>query len=218
MRNESDKQKLLILGTGSFAPEVAVLAHETGQLEVKAFVENWNPQKCEQTLGSRPILWIDEIVALASTHKAICALGTTHRQGFIDRVYAHGFTFITLVHPSVNIASETSIGEGSILSPGAIVAAYSSIGRHVLINRGCLIGHHTTIADYCTLSPGANIAASVQIDEGTYVGMGAIILNNIKIGAHSVIGAGAVVTRDVPDHVQVTGIPAKITKENIKGL
>ena len=34
---------------------------------------------------------------------------------------------------------------------------------------------------------------------------------------HSVVGAGAVVTRNVPDHVQVVGIPAAIVRESIDG-
>jgi acetyltransferase EpsM len=88
----------------------------------------------------------------------------------------------------------------------------------VQVNRGCLIGHHTAIADFCTISPGANIAGSVKIGEGTYVGMGAIVLDHITIGTGCVVGAGAVVTRDVSDRVQVTGIPAKVSKENIDGL
>jgi acetyltransferase-like isoleucine patch superfamily enzyme len=47
--------------------------------------------------------------------------------------------------------------------------------------------------------------------------MGALILNTISVGAHSVVGAGAVVTRNVPDHVQVVGIPAAIVREGIDG-
>jgi acetyltransferase-like isoleucine patch superfamily enzyme len=47
--------------------------------------------------------------------------------------------------------------------------------------------------------------------------MGAVVLDRITVGVHSVVGAGAVVTRDVPDHVQVIGVPARIVKENIRG-
>ena len=47
--------------------------------------------------------------------------------------------------------------------------------------------------------------------------MGAIVLDHVTIGAHAVVAAGAVVTRDVPDRVQVMGMPAKVTRENIDG-
>ncbi len=55
------------------------------------------------------------------------------------------------------------------------------------------------------------------IGEATYIGMRAIVIDHITIGAHSVVGAGAVVTMDVPDHVLVVGMPARIVKENIAG-
>jgi serine acetyltransferase len=47
--------------------------------------------------------------------------------------------------------------------------------------------------------------------------MGASVIDHINIGSHSVIGAGAVVIRDVPDHVLVVGVPARIVKEGIEG-
>ena len=87
----------------------------------------------------------------------------------------------------------------------------------MIVNRGALIGHHTTIEDYVTLGPGANVAGGCGIGQGTFVGMGAVILDGIRIGAHAVVGAGAVVTRDVPDHVQVMGVPARVIKEETGG-
>jgi len=47
--------------------------------------------------------------------------------------------------------------------------------------------------------------------------MGALVLDNMTVGSQVVVGAGAVVTKDVPDRVQVVGIPAKIVKEDIQG-
>lgn len=211
-------KKLVILGTGPYAEAVFSLAHETGNFEVEAFIENWDRAKCTQRLCGRPIVWIDDTGDLTRSHAAICALGTTHRSGFIQQAGKRGFSFATLVHPAACLAPEAGLGAGAIISPGVIAAAYTTIGNHVILNRGCLIGHHTVISDFCTISPGVNIGGSATIGEATYVGMGAIILDHIAIGSRCVIGAGAVVTRSLPDRVQAVGIPAKITKENINGL
>jgi acetyltransferase-like isoleucine patch superfamily enzyme len=76
-----------------------------------------------------------------------------------------------------------------------------------------LIGHHVQIGDYTTISPGANIAGKCLIGNLCYIGMGAIILDGITIGDNSIVGAGAVVTKDVPERVQVVGVPARIVKQ-----
>lgn len=210
--------KLLILGTGPFAASALSLARESGRYEVDGFVESLSRENCRNTLADRPILWIDDISHMAGTHKVICALGTTRRSEIIQQAYACGFSFVTLMHPSAQLPLESTVGEGSILSPGCLVAAYTKIGCHVLINRGCLIGHHVKISDFCTVSPGSNIGGSVTVGEKTYIGMGAIVLDHLTIGAGCVVGAGAVVTRDLPDYVKAVGIPAKFTKKDTEGM
>jgi len=213
----NEPQKIIILGTRVFAEEVADLLSECEGYELSLFCENWERARCDQTLLERPIVWVDDLARYAKTHKALCAIGTTKRSLFTEPVENMGFQFATLQHPTCRVSPTCKIGAGTILSVGSIVASHTTLGRHVIVNRGCLIGHHTNIADYVTISPGANIAGRVTIGEASYIGMGAIILNDLKVGSHSIVGAGAVVTKDVPDNVQVMGVPAKIVKENISG-
>ena len=209
--------RLLILGTRTFASEVADLASDVPDCEVTAFVENMDPAKRGTTLDGRPILWIDEIAALASTHVAVCALSTTHRHRFVAQAAALGVPFATLVHPTARISRTARVLPGAIVSAGAIVAAHATIGHHTIVNRGALIGHHTTLGDYVTVGPGANIGGCCAFGDATYVGIGAIVLDQLQIGRQVVVGAGAVVTRPVPDRVQVMGVPARVTREDIDG-
>lgn len=206
------------MGTGSFALEVAQLAEETDQYQLVAFLDDRPGIKAGKTLLDLPVLSPGSALGITPPPQLACALGTTHRKSFIEKMAGMGFPFATIIHPQAVISQKSSIGEGSVIHPGVIVASYTDIGRHVIINRGSLIGHHSKIGNFCTISPGANIAASVTIGEGTYVGIGSIILDSLSIGNQVVIGAGAVVTRNFPDRVQVLGLPAKITKENIEGL
>ena len=214
---QTHAQPLLILGTRTLSVEVADLVSEIRDFRVDAFVENMERARCREKLEDLPIYWIDDVAKLAPSHLAVCALATTHRKRFIEQASALGLRFATLVHPSAQISAQSTIGEGSIINRGVIIATNTRLGRHVQVNRGALIGHHTEIGDYVTIQPGANIAGCCVLGEGTYVGMGAIVLDHLRVGAHSVIGAGAVVTKDVPDRVQVVGVPARIVKENVEG-
>jgi len=217
-KSRSTRQRVLLLGAGSFASEIADLIDEIPGYSVVAFVESLDRSKAGETFDGLPIVWIDDVLKLASDHVAICALGTTKRSGFVEKVSSMGVRFVSLVHPTAQVSSTSTLGRGTLVSRGSIIASHTKIGRHVVINRGCLIGHHAEIGAFCTISPGANVAGNSRIGTAVYVGMGAIVLNGIRIGDHSVVGAGSVVTRDVPDHVQVIGVPAKIVKEEIEGL
>jgi sugar O-acyltransferase (sialic acid O-acetyltransferase NeuD family) len=213
----SDLYTLLILGTRTFAVEVADLATTIPGMRVAGFVENMERQRCGQLLEGLPVYWIDEVAALAGSHRAVCALSTTLRSRFVQQAEEKGLAFATLIHPAAVVSRQSAVGEGSILGAGSVVGSHSRLEPHVIVNRGALIGHHTTIGRFCSIQPGANVAGACTIGEATYVGMGAIVLDHITIGSHAVVGAGAVVTRDVPDGVQVMGIPARIVKENIEG-
>lgn len=213
----SDTSPLLILGTRTFAEEVADLAAAIPGMRVAGFVENMESERCRQLLEGLPIYWIDEVGSLADSHRAVCALSTTFRSRFVEQAAQKGLAFATLVHPTAVVSKRSTVGEGSILNAACVVGAHSVLGSHVIVNRGALIGHHTTIGRFSSIQPGANIAGACSVGEAAYIGMGAIVLDHIVIGAHAVVGAGAVVTRDVPDHAQVMGIPARVVKENIEG-
>jgi len=91
----------------------------------------------------------------------------------------------------------------------------------IVINGGCKFGSNARI------HAGVNIGQFGTLDEegkwtasrppifgnNVYIGPGAKIYGNIKIGNDVAIGANAVVNRDVPDHVTVAGVPAKIINE-----
>lgn len=208
---------VLILGTTLFSEEIASLVGEVPSLFLAGFVENLEQKKCSERLLDHSIYWVDDLAIAGKDSHLICGIGTTKRKLYVDQVRSCGLPFATLLHPTAHISSTSRIGEGTILGVNSIVAAHSEIGNHVIINRAASIGHHTQVGNYVTIGPGANIAGRCTIGNGTYIGMGAIIIDGLQIGSNSIIGAGAVVTRNVPDNVQVVGIPARVVKEGVNG-
>ncbi|MBU1013205.1 MAG: acetyltransferase [Bacteroidetes bacterium] len=207
-----DSNKIIVIGAGLYSEEITDLIQTSFTGEIMAFIEGVNRENCGVNENGVPVIWIDEMNDLNLSHKCICAIGSPKRKNLIELVKLKGFGFTSLIHPSAQIFPSAFISMGSIIGAGTVISTKTKIGEHVIINRGCLIGHHVCIENYVTLSPGVNIAGKVTIKECAYIGMGAIILDGISIGANSVIGAGALVTKEVPDNVQVMGIPARITK------
>jgi sugar O-acyltransferase (sialic acid O-acetyltransferase NeuD family) len=208
---------LLILGARNFALEVADLVSDIPEFQLTGFVENIEPARCAERLEGLPVYWVDDLAAMAASHWAVCAFGSTTRRGFIDQAVSYGMRFATLVHPAARLSARSTAGPGTIIWPGAMISAYTTIGEHVIVNRGALIGHNTELGDCITVGPGANIAGSCRISSGSYVGMGAVIVERLRIGNGSVVAAGAVVAKDVPDHVMVAGVPAVIVKQGVDG-
>jgi acetyltransferase EpsM len=211
------RRTLLILGSHIFAEEVADLVDQAGEHELAGFVENRDRERCGAGLLGLPVHWIEDVGALAGTHEAVCAIGTTKRRAFVEQVQALGFEFATVRHPSAVVSPLAQIGPGCVVGAAVVVATRARVGAHVILNRGVLVGHHTTIGRYVTVSPGANVAGCVTIADGAYVGMGATVLDRIRIGEDAVVGAGSVVTRDVAAATQVLGVPARVVTEGIEG-
>jgi len=213
----ADAQPVLILGTRSFSEDAFDVIDDTPGFRVTGFVENLDRDRCERPLLGLPVHWVDQLPRFAQTHRAICALSTTHRSKFTKQAESHGMLFATVVHPTARVSSRSTLDEGTLIGPGVVVAAFTALGRHVIVNRSASIGHHTTIGDHVAIQPGANIAGACEIHDAAYIGMGAVVIDKIRVGAHAVVGAGAVVTKEVPANVLVLGVPARVMKEGIAG-
>ncbi|MBI4065007.1 acyltransferase [Candidatus Gottesmanbacteria bacterium] len=90
-----------------------------------------------------------------------------------------------------------------------------TLGDQVTLSNGCFIISHINVgfADHPLQKKYPTKEAPVMIKRGAYIGTGAILLPGVTIGAESVVGAGAVVTKNVPDHVVVVGVPARVFKK-----
>ena len=54
-----------------------------------------------------------------------------------------------------------------------------------------------------------------KVGRGVLIGAGAKVLGNVRIGEGATIGAGSVVLDDVPPHVTVAGVPARVIGKSL---
>ena len=103
---------------------------------------------------------------------------------------------------------------------GVDIHPAARIGCGVMFDHatGIVVGETTVIEDDVSILQSVTLGGTgnetgdrhPKIRRGVMVGSGAKILGNIEIGRGSKVGAGSVVLSDVPAHVTVVGVPAKI--------
>lgn len=97
-------------------------------------------------------------------------------------------------------------------------AAY--LGKGIMIDHatGVVIGETARIGDNVSLLHGVTLGGvgtghqvrHPQVGDGVLISVGAKLLGNITIGEGAKIAGGSLVVNDVPPHVTVAGVPAKI--------
>ena len=103
---------------------------------------------------------------------------------------------------------------------GVDIHPAAKIGAGIMLDHatGIVIGETTVIDDNVSIMQSVTLGGTgketgdrhPKIGHGVLVAAGAKILGNVKIGEGAKIGAGSVVLKDVPPHVTVVGVPAKI--------
>jgi sugar O-acyltransferase (sialic acid O-acetyltransferase NeuD family) len=226
---EIGSRPLIVVCAGAQASEVASYLRNqqiVGEpVSIRGFVDD---HRFEPTFEGAPLLGgIDQLSELLRAQASegflyLAAVGDTRTRAAVVRRVEHleatNLTRWTARHVSAVIGDTVQIGSGSRIGPGAIVTARSTIGDHCVLNANCTVSHDVELASFVNIGPGASICGGVRIDEGCAIGAGATIADGIHVGAWSVIGAGAVVTDDVPAHVTVAGVPARIVQRHGRGL
>lgn len=117
--------------------------------------------------------------------------------------------WVTLIHPSAQLAVNVSVGKGTVVMAGAVINACASVGNHCIINTGAIVEHDNVIEDYVHISPNAALGGTVTVGELSHIGIGAAVRNNICICGGITVGAGTVVTKNIDRPGTYIGVPAK---------
>ena len=214
--------EIAIYGAGGFGREVARLIEQVNDVKpewsIVGFFDDGQPEG--SLVSGYPVLGgIHRLNHWPAGLHLVLAIGTPQaKKRVLSQMTKRDIFFPVLVHPSAIIGRReyVEVGEGSIICAGTIITTHVSIGKHVILNLSCTVGHESKIGDMSSFMPSCNISGDVVIGEENYWGTGAKVIQGKRIGNDVVVGAGAVVVDDLPDHVTVVGVPAKIIRKHSK--
>ncbi len=87
-----------------------------------------------------------------------------------------------------------------------------TIGNNVFIGPSCGFYTASHPLNYDSRNKGLEKALPITVGDNCWIGANVSIMPGVTIGSGCVIAAGSVVTKDIPDHVMVAGVPAKVVK------
>ena len=199
--------RLIIIGAGGHGKVIADNALKNGYKDI-CFVDDASTGEC---MGF-PIVGTSEDIERFDDCNTdfIIGIGNNAVRKMIAEKYS--VHWVSLIHPSAQIAANVSVGKGTVVMANAVINACATIGEHCIINTGAIIEHDNVIGNYVHISPNAALGGTVHIGECTWIGLGASVINNIDICSCCTIGAGAVVVRNITERGIYIGVPAKIIR------
>ena len=140
----------------------------------------------------------------------VCALGDVrYKKKYVDMILAKGGTFISLIHPEVEIGQNTTIGRGFIARTPCCISCDIAIGDFVTVMGYSVLGHDCKVGDWSHLGAYSFLGGFSKLGSSVTLHPGTRILPHKAVGDNATVGAGSVVIRNVKNGITVFGIPAK---------
>lgn len=213
-------KNIVVMGAGGFGAEAIWVLEDMNkycdaaeQWNILGYVDDDASKKDKEFYDYRTLGTPSAVAEIYRGQEVwyFCAIGSNStREGVAKRLDGLGWRPAILIHPSVIMARNTSIGEGTYIGAGSIVCPNAAIGRHIIINVRVAIGHDAVLEDFSQAGPGAQINGFCRLGLGAMVGSNASILPGKSIGMHATVGGNSQVVCTVRPNTTVNGVPAVV--------
>ncbi len=207
----ADKKRCLVVGAGGAGREILSWALQMRQeeWEIQGFLDA-DPNAVDATFPF-PVLGDPAAWTPAEDEVFVAGLGDPAvRLRVCGDLRSRGARFVTVLHPSVIMALNVTVGEGCVLCPNVVVSANARIEDFVLVNIAASIGHDSRIGEGATISCHSDVMGYVEIGGGCFLGSHACVLPKKKVGDGAIVGSGSTVVRNVAPGITVMGVPAQM--------
>lgn len=203
-------KSLIIIGAGGHGKVAADIALHMGYKNICIFDDHSsNPF----ALGFPVVGPISKAFSFSDSDFFVAIGNSKTREAITKQLEDKGLNIVSLVHPDAVIASEVSIGSGSVVMAGAVINPSVKIGKSVIINTGASVDHDNFIGDYSHVSVGTHLAGTVSVGKHCWLGIGTIVNNNVCICDDCYLGAGSLVVKDIKEPGLYYGSPVSLYEE-----
>ncbi len=205
------KEKIVIIGAGGLAKEVAFIIESLKKFEILGFISS-KGKKGERIYKDFKIIGNDDAAFLHYVDMSfVIAIGDPKiRRKVYNRYFKKGIKrFPKIIHALSTVAEEIEIEEGVIVYPGSKIMPDTKIKKFTIINANTFVGHDCVVGEFTNLNPSSTISGNVRIGDNVLIGAGAMIHQGLRITNSVTVGIGSVVISDIKKSGTYFGNPAK---------
>lgn len=197
------QQSVILLGAGGHAKVVLDLLHLL-QHSVLGVTDPLLKRQGIREWRGLEVLGDDQAITIHSPDQVVLANGIGslpgqhQRKTLYDNWTMHGYTFITLVHPSVLLGEGVQLTSGVQIMAGAVIQADTRIDENTLINTGVCVDHDCKIGKHCHLAPGAVLSGNVTVSNECHIGPASCVVQGCHLGKGAILGAGTTLLNHLP--------------------
>lgn len=216
------KGKIIVIGSSGYAKVIIDIIEKAGEYDIIGLTDETRPIG-ESTIGYTVLGNEKQLLPLFEEHpnlSLVMAIGDNwtryHAVQRVSKIYPSA-TFPSIIHPSVQIGKDVTLGKGVVMMAGAIVNSDSSIGDFTIINTKASLDHDNIIGNFASLGPNATTGGNVHIGAFSAIGISATIKHGIKVGEQAVIGGNSFLYHNCEDYEVMYGVPAKKIRTRKQG-
>lgn len=200
-------KKLLILGTGVHAIEMAEIAERVNRKKktwkLLGFVSP-DESAVGKKLNGYPVVCSKDNLGKYAGCSFVPDNNEWYRKLKIPRK-----RFVALVDPSSFVSRTAKIGAGTVIYPNCYVGLNANVGNFVFCLSGSTINHDDVIEDNVIIASGVTLAGNLHVESNCYLGQACSVRQYLRIGKGSLVGMGSVVVKNVSPNTVVCGNPAR---------
>lgn len=212
-------RKLLLFPFGGNArealPSLFAANGTAGEWDLLGFIDDDVSRHGKECCGIK-VLGGREALSAFPDASVLAVPGSPHnyqiRHRIIDGLQLDKGRFVTVIHPSVVIAPDATIGANTLIMPNVVISCGVTIGSNCIILPNTVVSHDSVVGDYCCLGSNISVSGSVRIGKSCYIGSGTKIREDIAIGEGALIGLGSSVIHDIEAGVVAAGSPARVLR------
>lgn len=207
---KSTKKRFALIGAGYGAMQLLDMMDSIKDVEAVMLFDD-TPEKQHSLVYGVPVVGKIDFDDIKKRYKSgqfdyiVNSISTNNefRKKCFDELEKRGVPYGNLIHPSVVIGRNVTLGSGNILLPKTHIGPNTIIGNDNFITAGASIEHHNIVGSHCTCGPCLMTSGLVTIGNVVRFGMGVFVEPHVVIGDNCLIASGTVVTNNISDNMVV---------------